>query len=56
MDAIQKRIDILKATTKILTVIVEFVQGYFPSELDFDKDGSGIDFSWKFYNKACEIF
>ena len=48
MDDIQRRIEFLKATIKLLKVIVEFVAGYFPADVDFGKKNRGIDLSWEF--------
>ena len=50
MDVIQKRIEFLKATIRLLKVIVEFVSGYFPTGVDLGDNKLGVDLSWEFYN------
>ena len=54
MDAIQRRIEFLKATIKLLKSIIEFVSGYFPQDTDFGEGPVGINSSWEFYNHTVK--
>ena len=48
MDDIQRRIEFLKHTIKLLKVIVEFAAEYFPADSDFIDKKSIINSSWEF--------
>lgn len=54
MDGIQKRIEFLKATIKLLKTLVEFIAGYFPQDTDFGESPMGINSSWEFYNQTLK--
>lgn len=51
MDDIQRRIEFLKATIRLLKGLAEFISGYFPADVEFGNNTHGIDMSWEFYNK-----
>lgn len=48
VDDIQRRIEFLKQTIKLLKVIVEFAAQYFPADTDFIDKKSDKNSSWEF--------